>query len=264
MTTNQEAIAALDSAASSLATVRAYLVSLDQTTPTPAPSPVPSKTLTWDGSDFTNPAKWAVGRSSAYPGGGPTNPGDNKLDYIAAGNGPSAAGVFTADKRPDGKWNTDLVTTEYVTNGFELLRGDSVVARCTLNAGAGAWPAIWTWGRDLAGQSQAGHGEVDLFEYHPDNPRLLELTNHVGGAGAYVDGKITQGVPFYLQVDFGASSVDWWVDGVKVYADGKGVPSSWRAWPIVNISVCAGQYHPAPASTATHLEWRCESFRVYR
>lgn len=50
-------------------------------------------------------------------------------------------------------------------------------ARVRLPTALGAWPAIWTW-RD-------GGQEIDVFEYHPDNPDLLELSNHVRSAHHY-------------------------------------------------------------------------------
>lgn len=227
-------------------------------------SPVPGKSLAWDGSNFNDSTKWVVGRSSAYPNMGPTNPGDSKLDHIAAGNAPSG-GVFTADRRSDGNWNTDLVTTEGLSNGFEVRPGDSVVTRVTLRNDQGAWPAIWTWGRDLPTGTQPGHGEVDLFEYHPSSdPDMLELSNHTKGTGAYKHNLVTPGTPFDLRVDFGLTSVDWYVNGTLVYADGAGVPSNWQAWLIVNLSVSSGTWHAAPSASQTHMEYAVNGLRVYR
>lgn len=233
------------------------------TAPTPT-SPVPGKTIVWDGTNFNDPAKWNVGKTSSYPGTGPTNPGDNKLDHISPASAPTG-GVFTADRRADGRWDTDLVTTEYVPGGgFELKPGDSVVSRVTLHADQGTWPALWTWGRDLATGVQPGHGEVDLFEYHGDNPRLLELSNHTRGTSTYLDNLVTPGVPFDLRVDIELTTVDFYVNGTLVWSDQRGVPANWTAWPIVNISVVAGQYHPAPAAGQTHMEYRVDGYRVYR
>lgn len=228
---------------------------------TPAPTPdIPGKTLVWDGSNFNDATKWNVGKTSSFPNTGPTNPGDNKQDWISPSNAP-ANGVFSADRRSDGKWNTDLVTTEYGSH-FQLQPGDTVLSRFTLNATQGVWVSSWTWGDG----SQPGHGEIDFFEYHGDNPRLLEISNHVRStsSGIYANNAITPGVPFTLRTDITTTSVNTYVDGVLVAQDGKGVPSTWRAWPIVEISVSAGQYHPAPSSSQTHMEFTCSSYRVYR
>ncbi|WNI14122.1 beta-glucanase [Actinacidiphila sp. ITFR-21] len=214
---------------------------------------------------FDDPDAWAVGRTSAYPPSG-RNPGDNKLDQIGPLYAPGAAGVFRARRAGGGLWHVDLVSTEYAPGGFELLPGDEVSATCLVHAARGAWPALWTWGRDRAeGRPQPGHGEVDLFEYHPDNPGLLELTNHVRGAGHYAQDAITPGRPFLLRVVLGQDSVQWSVDGTRVFADGLGVGPRWRAWLVVGISVSAGAYgHLPPERGVDELSWQCTGLTVRR
>lgn len=44
--------------------------------------------------DFGSTRQWVAGRSWAYPNGGPTNPGDNKLDYLVADPSYSRTGTF--------------------------------------------------------------------------------------------------------------------------------------------------------------------------
>lgn len=234
------------------------------TTPSPTatstpPPPPTGKTVVFD-APFTDTTNWVLGKTSSYPGSPPqTNPGDNKLDHLRYGV-PGPAKRFSAQKI-DGVWWTDLVTTEGTSKNFKVKTGDELQTTVTLYSAnqMGAWPAIWTWGSG----SQGGHGEVDLFEYHPDNPRLLELTNHVTGSGNYVDNKITPGVPFNLKVQFLASGVKWYVNDSLVYT-GSGLPSTWSANLIVNMSVVAGQYHPAPPASETSLYFDVENLRVYR
>lgn len=245
------------------------------TTPTPTPTvttPVPSPTVTQTtpppvgqslvfSAPFTDTTNWVLGKTSSYPGSPPqTNPGDNKLDHLRYAPGVAPAKRFSATKI-NGVWWTDLVTTEGTAKNFKVKTGDELDVTVTLYSAAqtGAWPAIWTWGSG----SQGGHGEVDLFEYHPDNPRLLELSNHVTGSGNYLDNKFTPGVPFDLKVKFLASGVQWYVNGALVYT-GSGLPSTWSASLIVNISVVAGQYHPAPPASETSLYFDVENLRVYR
>ncbi|MEU3315551.1 beta-glucanase [Streptomyces sp. NPDC006662] len=207
--------------------------------------------------DFTSTAQWVAGRSWAYPDGGPVNPGDNKLDHLVSDPAYSRSGTFRATRRPDGNWDTGLLTTEGSDQGFMVRTGDILEARVRLPAETGAWPAIWTW-RD-------GGQEIDVFEYHPDNPDLLELSNHVREAHRYYrDPSVRPGAWIDLRTEFGRRSVVWWVNGVRAFSDGRGVGRGWRAYLIVNLSVSAGRYHPAPAPEQTEMSYEVSELRVYR
>ncbi|MCQ9133729.1 family 16 glycosylhydrolase [Streptomyces hilarionis] len=207
--------------------------------------------------DFTSTRQWVAGRSWAYPNGGPVNPGDNKLDHLTADPAYSRSGTFRATLRKDGLWNTGLLTTEGSEEGFTVRAGDELEARVRLPHEAGAWPAIWTW-RD-------GGQEIDVFEYHPDNPDLLELTNHVRGANSYYrDPAVRPGGWVDLRVRFGSRSVVWWVNGTRVFADRQGVGRFWHAYLIVNLSVCAGRYHPPPAPYVKEMSYEVQGLVVRR
>lgn len=229
--------------------------------PVPLPGPAvpvsrPSRGAVFT-ADFSSPRQWVAGRSWAYPDGGPVNPDDNKLDHLSPAAEFSRDGVFRAALRPDGYWDAGLLTTEGSAEGFMVRTGDVLEARVRLPVEIGAWPAIWTW-RD-------GGNEIDVFEYHPDNPDLLELTNHVRGAQRYYrDPAIRPGAWVDLRVEFRARSVVWWVNGVRVHSDGRGVGWFWRAYLIVNLSVCAGRYHPAPDGSVTEMSYEVAYLRVHR
>jgi hypothetical protein len=233
--------------------------------PPPAAHPVPAAGRVVFDAPFTDRTAWAPGRTSAYPEDG-RNRADNKLDRIGPAYAPTADGVFRARRAGRGDWHTDLVSTEYAPGGFELLPGDELTATCLVHADLGAWPALWTWGRDHDdGRPQPGHGEIDAFEYHSDHPTMLELTNHVRPAARYADALVTPGRPFVLTVRLGADSVQWSVDGTLVFSDGAGVGPHWRAWLVVGISVSAGAYgHPAPLPGTDELQWRCTGLTVRR
>ncbi|MDX3310953.1 beta-glucanase [Streptomyces sp. NPDC054884] len=207
--------------------------------------------------DFTSLRQWVAGRSWAYPNGGPVNPGDNKLDHLTADPSYSRSGLFRATRRADGLWEAGLLTTEGSEEGFTVRAGDVLEARVRLPREVGAWPAVWTW-RD-------GGQEIDVFEYHPDNPDLLELTNHVRGGNLYFrDPAVRPGAWIDLRVEFGSRSVVWWVNGNRVFADRRGVGRTWHAYLIVNLSVCAGRYHPAPEPHVKEMSYEVQNLVVRR
>ncbi|MFE1754858.1 LamG domain-containing protein [Streptomyces anandii] len=207
--------------------------------------------------DFSSPRQWVAGRSWAYPGGGPVNPGDDKLDHLTPDPGHCRDGTFRATRRPDGLWDTGLLTTEGSEEGFTVRAGDMLSTRVRLPTENGAWPAVWTW-RD-------GGQEIDVFEYHPDNPDLLELSNHVRGGHLYHrDPAVHPGGWIDLRVTFGASCVTWSLNGSRVYADHRGVGAGWYAHLIVNLSVCAGRYHPPPDPETTRMSYEVAHLVVER
>lgn len=226
--------------------------------PTSSPSPSPSASATAvPGAKFTanffDRTQWVSGRTSSYPGR--TNPNDNKLDYLDTA-WPSKPGAFAASRRSDGTWLADLLTTEGSQKAFRVRAGDTINTVFTLPTSAqGSWPAVWTW--------KDGGSEIDVFEWHPDNPDLLELSNHVRGGGFYYRSpSIGPGKQVTMAVTCGAESVVWKVNGHTVYADGNGVGSGWSAYLIVNLSVCAGHYHPAPSVATSSLAWSVQSLTV--
>ncbi|MGV9814771.1 beta-glucanase [Streptomyces cellulosae] len=207
--------------------------------------------------DFADERQWVAGRTWAYPDGGPINLRDNKLDPLTDDPSYSRSGVFRATPRADGWWDAGLLTTEGSADAFMVRAGDVLHTHYRLPEEIGAWPAIWTW-RD-------GGNEVDVFEYHPDNADLLELTNHVRPARRYVrDRAVAPGAWVEQEVTFGADSVVWSVNGREVFADGRGVGADWRAFLIVNLSVCAGRYHPGPLPGVDEMAFEVGFLEVRR
>lgn len=210
----------------------------------------------WD--DFTaDLSKWKVNSTSSYPGNGPDNPGDHKQDYFHAGNVALAGGsaVFTAadagfqigpfppNNTDKEAWYTAFLTTEGVTSGFKVQTGDYLEGKFLLPGSAGAWPALWTW--------RSGGNEVDVFEYHPDNPNLLEFSNHISGQYEYYTNAATVSPGTWVTIGtlIGATSCQWYVNGVNVYSDTTGVGSSFNSYINLNLSLSDGYYHPAPSGS---------------
>ncbi|WP_329571512.1 glycoside hydrolase family 16 protein [Kitasatospora sp. NBC_01266] len=230
-------------------------------------SPIPGASLIW--SDEFNaplsPAKWNKVNSSAYRFGN-HNPDDDKLDRIDPNGVKVANGVATLTAKPSGfslpgsgrkAWDTGLITTENTAENFKVKTGDYAETRVRLPKDLGAWPALWTW--------RNGGNEIDSFEYHPDNPNLLELTNHVKPAQKYWNNKdaVQPGQWVTIGTHYGADSVGWYVNGVDVFEDHKGVGANWTAYLILNLSICSGSFHPGPVGTAP-ISFDSDYVRVFR
>lgn len=208
--------------------------------------------------------RWNGSRTSAYEYGD-HNPKDNKLDWLSPSAVSTHAGVATFTARPSRRilengrlaWETGLLTTENTDEDFMVRPGDYAETRVRLPDAHGAWPALWTW--------KDGNGEVDVFEYHPNNFDLLELTNRVRPAGTYYRDpeSIGPGRWITIGVHFGAHSSDWYLNGRRIYSDHTGVGNNWSAHLILNLSVCAGAYHPPPEGR-TPFSFAVDYLRVWR
>lgn len=228
---------------------------------------VDGRTLVFD-EEFDGPVRWGtrwIGSSTSAYRYGNHNPGDDKLDWLSPSAVTVADGVATFTARPgshtleNGKrsWTTGLLTTEGSAEGFMVRVGDYLETRVKLPSAAGAWPALWTW--------YNGTNEIDSFEYHPDNPDLLELTNGLRRAAfSYRDAAVVRpGDWVEVGVHYGEDCNDWYVDGVKVFSDNAGTGSGWAAYLILNLSVEAGRYHQPPTGP-NPFTFSADYVRVWR
>ncbi|MDH6132197.1 hypothetical protein P3T37_001582 [Kitasatospora sp. MAA4] len=216
-----------------------------------AVGPTAGRTLTW-AEEFTAPIsteRWNSSTTSAYQYGS-HNPAGDKLDWLRPANVTVAGGLATFTARPGSElltsgqraWDTGLLTTEGTPEAFQVQVGDYLETAVRLPSGLGAWPGLWTW-RD-------GDNEIDTFEYHPDYPSRLEFTNQIRQRQhSYTNPAVVAPLGWVtVGTAYGLHSVNWYVNGSLVFADRSGVPAGWTAYPILNLSVNAGRYHPAPQS----------------
>lgn len=178
------------------------------------------------------------------------NPDNDKRDQLTTDAMKIKEGTLhiKATPNPDGYWNTGLVTTgdscDSGGNGFMVKPGHFMLIHVKLPEGnVGAWPGFWTW--------KDGGNEVDVFEWHSDNPHLLEFTNHVKPAVFYYENRelVKPGGWIYIGTKFGVNNNTWYVgtspDHLQpVWSDQKGVGPDWSAYMIANLSINKGSRGP--------------------
>jgi hypothetical protein len=210
---------------------------------------------------YTDASNWTPGRTSAYPPpdthGRQCNRPNGKLDCISPTWSAPTAGTFTAHRVSAARWDADEATTEFSPRHFQVRTGDEVRARVTLRADSGAWASLWTWPH-----------EVDLFEHHAAHPTTLELANHSNRAGYSPKGSyricdhlIKPGTAFTLDVRLLATGIQWRVNGRLVFTS-DGLPTTWKSYLIVNLSIDSGER--APTKSATDASFTLAHLTVLR
>lgn len=242
---------------------------------TPAAGPAAGKKLTF-ADDFDNLSVGTPGStwshtSSSYAYGD-HNPDDSKLDWTTPDAMAVNGGVLTmtATPRGDGYWNTGLLTTEASQgtggNGVRLQPGDFYVSRTRMpdtGSNSGAWPAMWAWSSDYPNGA-----EVDPYEYHNDNPNLLEIGTSQCQCGDYYTNAdlVAPGKWVWVGMLLGDTNNQVFVGSTldsmtKVWEDGTGLQGG-RPHPMVNLSVSDGTYHEKP-SGSTPITFQVDAIRIY-
>src|SRR5262249_49356957 len=140
------------------------------------PLPAGNWMLRWEddfGGASLDSSKWAT-QSDSYSDQCRGNHPDHKLEYNLPDNLSVGGRILTITARQQNyrsqsgiqyTWTSGLITTGHncasaPPNGVTVHQGDFVSMRAKLPGALGMWPALWTWS-----------DEVDVFEYHWDNPR---------------------------------------------------------------------------------------------
>ena len=215
-------------------------------------------------------SKWTTW-SSSYSDNCRGNKKDHKLEYNLPENLQVENGVLKIIARRQQhhaspgetySWTSGLITTgdscghEPPSHGVKVHKGDYIQVRAKLPHEIGMWPAFWTWNN--------GDNEIDVFEYHPNNPKILELSNHTPGGGSkYVDVKeAIVGKWHYFGAYLGHDKVEWYFDGKMIWTDHHGFNSD-GAYLIVDMAVVDGHYHPAPPKGVDVSTMYVDSVKVF-
>jgi beta-glucanase (GH16 family) len=159
--------------------------------------PGPGWNLGWQ-DDFTgtglNGAYWNVLTSNYDPVTNNCNFGTGELEFPRAQNVTVGGGklVITAERTGDGPM--DSRCTGYGPRGFYSgrihtkgkveRRYGKLVASIKVPSGYGMWPAFWTLGGNISTVGWPSSGEIDILEWHSNEPTWMKSAVHYFANGA--------------------------------------------------------------------------------
>jgi beta-glucanase (GH16 family) len=166
-----------------------------------------------------------------WPSGACTNSGNDELEWYlptqvrVSGSvlHLTASKIPTAGKASDGSpttypWRSGMVTTYH---SFDFTYG-YVRVTAQVPKGDGLWSALW-----LLPQSESSRPEIDIAEVQGNDPAQLSVVLHGVSSRRFRTFNtydLSRGWHTFA-VDWERSSIDWYVDGAKVFSyTGPGVP----------------------------------------
>jgi beta-glucanase (GH16 family) len=160
-------------------------------------SPGPGWNLVWQ-DDFTgtslNTAYWNVLTSNYDPVTGNCNFGTGELEFPRAQNVTVGGGklILTAERTADapndsrcaGFGARSFYSGRIHTKGKVERRYGKLVASIKVPSGYGMWPAFWTLGGNISTVGWPRCGEIDVLEWHSNEPSWMKSATHWYANGA--------------------------------------------------------------------------------
>ncbi len=126
-----------------------------------------------------------------------------------------------------GKLETSI---EFLYGYFEI--------KCKIPKGKGLWPAFW-----LIATNTSDYKEIDIFEFHCDEPNVLHMTNHYldGNGEKRIKAKHIKGPDFSknfhtIGIEWDSRKIVWYFDNMRIFTSRKEIPHVGLRM-IVNLAV---------------------------
>ena len=180
-------------------------------------------TLVW-ADEFTN----GIGPDWVFETGRGSNGwGNNELQYYRPENASVQNGelVITARKEPFG--GAEYTSARMKTQGKKAFQYGRIEARIAMPSAQGLWPAFWMLGSSIVTEGWPSCGEIDIMEHVNTEPKVHGTIHWSSDNGAYANyggstpvANVT--VAHVYSVEWDASAIRWFVDGVKYHEAGIG------------------------------------------
>lgn len=236
-------------------------------------SPPAGWNLVWsdefDGSSL-NTANWTALTSNWDPVTNNCNFGTGELEYPRAQNVTVSGGklILTAQRTSDnpndpkctGYGARSFYSGRIHTKGKVEKQYGKIVASMKIPSGYGMWPAFWTLGANISSIGWPASGEIDILEWHSNDPNWMKSAVHWYNGGQADWGTGASG-GYNLADSFHLYEVEWTSSNMVFRLDGNIVASSTYFhnetefqqphYIILNLALGGNWYgNPSPASIA--------------
>lgn len=213
-----------------------------------------------------NTANWNVLTSNHDPVTNNCNFGTGELEYPRAQNVTVGGGklVISAQRTADNptapqcpNQGRSFYSGRIHTKGKVEMRYGKLVASIKVPSGYGMWPAFWTLGANVSSVGWPASGEIDILEWHSNEPTWMKSATHWHN-GAQADWGTGASGGYNLADSFHTYEVEWTANTMVFRLDGTRVGATYNHnesefqqnhYLLLNLALGGNWYgHPNPAS----------------
>jgi beta-glucanase (GH16 family) len=216
-----------------------------------------------------NGANWTVLTSNWDPVTNNCNFGTGELEFPRAQNVTVGGGklVITAERTSDNPMDSrctgygprSFYSGRLHTKGKVERQYGKIAASIKIPSGYGMWPAFWTLGGNISSAGWPGAGEIDILEWHSNEPTWMKSATHWYNGGQ-ADWGTGQSGGYNLADSFHTYEVEWTASSMVFRLDGQFVGATYYHnetefqqphYLILNLALGGNWYgNPSPASIA--------------
>jgi beta-glucanase (GH16 family) len=217
-----------------------------------------------------NTGNWTTLNSDYDPVTGNCNFGTGEIEYprtqnVTVGSGKliikaeRTAATTVSDTRCGSQQRT-LFSGRLHTKGKVEKAYGKIVASIKVPSGYGMWPAFWTLGTNIQSVGWPASGEIDILEWHSNEPTWMKSATH-WSVGSQADWGTGQSGGYNLADSFHIYEVEWNANSMVFRLDGTYVGATYNHnetefqqahYLILNLAL-GGNWYGFPAASSIAL-----------